>query len=123
MVPQLEQEIQIGGCKGVNEDILEHLGSALGRIDPVVVGLHELELAFCFGEKFFDIFCCLIIHDNYFWFETFSRQFIKCNFIGVKNSFIVKAGDGKSKDGVQIVMIDNKEAHTTIVWHEQEVSC
>jgi hypothetical protein len=63
MVPQLEQEIQTSGCKGGYEGVLERLDSALGRVDPVVVGLHKLELAFLFGEKFLDIFSCLIVHD------------------------------------------------------------
>ncbi len=115
MVPQLDQEIQIGGWEGGNEGILECLDSALGRVDSVVVGLHELELAFLFSEKFLDIFCCLIFHDIQFWFETFGRQFIKCSYVGFKNSLIIVARYGKSKDGIWLVMVDNEVAHTTIV--------
>ncbi len=62
-IPQLEGEITIGCYQGSNERPLEGLNGLFGSFNTMVMGFDNLQLAVVLGKKFFDVPCCLIIHD------------------------------------------------------------
>ncbi len=86
----------------------------------MVVGLNKLELAFVLGEILLDVFCCLIVHDVQSWFETFRLEHLKLLFIRLKDGDIVTTRNWGCKDGVGFIVVQYKEAHTSIVRHEWE---
>ncbi len=55
--PQLNGELAICGAKGANDSIFEGLDSSFFGINPVVVGLNQLEHDLLWGEvSFYDFF-------------------------------------------------------------------
>ena len=55
-------EFLVGRREGTDQMIFEHLDSAFGCVNAVVVWLNEHELAIVGGEDFFDLLCALIVH-------------------------------------------------------------
>ena len=62
-IPQLQWEVTVHCRKGGKECSLKSLDYSLRCIDPVIVRFDDLQLAIIFGEKIFDMFCSLIVHD------------------------------------------------------------
>jgi hypothetical protein len=58
----LEGEFTVRRGEGTDEMVLEGLYCAFGRVDLVIVGLDEQEIALLCGDEAFDLMACLIVH-------------------------------------------------------------
>ncbi len=85
-IPQLDGEVYICGAKGANELVLECLDGAFCHVDAVVVWLDELKAHIFRLEVSFYNFCCLIIHDVYFW-SVPAHQIFKVFYIPHQYAF------------------------------------
>jgi len=54
--------------------VLEGLYCAFGRVDPVIVGFNEQEIALLCGEEAFNLTVCLIVHHVQIYCETFALE-------------------------------------------------
>jgi metal-dependent hydrolase (beta-lactamase superfamily II) len=71
LVPQLQWEVAVCRGQGRDECVFERLDRTFRRIHAVVVGFHQLELAFILSKKLFDMFSRLIVHNVEFGFKSF----------------------------------------------------
>ena len=58
----MEGEFTVRRGEGTDEMVLEGLYCAFGRVDPVIVGFDEQEIALLCGEEAFNLSACLIVH-------------------------------------------------------------
>jgi predicted solute-binding protein len=88
-VPQLKWKLTVRGGQGGDKSVLERLDCLLCRVDAVVMRLYELQSAILLGEKLFNVFCGLVIHDIQFWFESLTCEVVKVRFVRVEDADIV----------------------------------
>ncbi len=74
LVPQINVELAICGADGANESIFEGLDSPFCGVNPVVVGLNQLERDLLWVGVSFYGFCCLVIYHVYLWFKSLAYQ-------------------------------------------------
>ncbi len=86
----------------------------------MVMWLKDLQLAVIFGEVFFNVLSSLIIHDIQFGFVPFSGKFFEVFFVLGKYADIVQPGNRSCKDGIQFIVIEDKETYAAIKRHEWE---
>ena len=102
--------------------ILESLYRTFSHIDAVVVRLDEQEFALLRGEELFYLLAGLVVHDVYFYRETFAFEELKLLFVGGKNRCVFHVRDREAKDGIRFVMADDEEAYVAGERHEWEGS-
>ena len=69
------------------------------------------------------MFCCLIVHDVEFRFETFLFKHDELFFICVKHGDVREVVDGGGENAVGFIMVHDEVADGSVERHEWEVSC
>ena len=82
---------------------------------------HQLVLT-SIGKELFYLLAGLVVHDVYFYRETFAFEELKLLFVGGKNRRVFHVRDREAKDGIRFVMVDDEEAYVAGERHEWEGS-
>jgi predicted solute-binding protein len=88
-VPQLKWKLTVRGGQGGDKSILELLDYLLCRVDAVVMRLYKLQSAILLGEKLFNVFCGLVIHDIQFRFESLTCEVVEVHFVRIEDADVI----------------------------------
>ncbi len=122
LIPQLEEEINVGSGKGGNEHVLESLDGLFCTVDLMIVGFDKLQFALIFHWKLFDLFCGLIVHDVQSGFDAFDGEFVKILFVLLEYCLVGKACDWRCQNCIWFKTTKDKESYATIEGYEQIIA-
>ncbi len=68
------------------------------------------------------MFCCLVVHNFHFEFESLSLKFLEFLFVCFVYNGVGEAGDWCGEDTVGFVMVYDEIAYTPVQWDKWEVA-
>ena len=98
------------------------MDSSFGSVQSFVVWFDELYITFHFGEKLFDVICCLIVHHVHLNFEPLCFEHFESLLVGFEYYGISEAGDWCGKDAVGFVVVHDEGAHALVQLDKWEVA-
>ena len=109
MVPQLEQEADVGGAESTDEVVFESLDGSFRGIDAMIVGFDELDCTVAGGDEFFDGSRGLVVCDIECGSKSFFREDVKDSAEGCNDVITLCRLYWEGKDIVDVVVVCHEE--------------